>query len=231
MGISKDPGKERRPASWHFEKLKGEGWFNAWIAGPVVGVYVHHMPPSKPCRWIMTDAQIECPLCKVRPRTEWKGYVPLYSDSGKPVVVMIPEAMKGHVEAIGTHEPVRVSRGSGKCDTVAIHKAKWSDRYVSGKTERAYPALIDGWLFVLWGDAVLSEWYHARVIDPGARPAGVEVPELNRVKTGDALPPDEERALTKRVIRDNFKVRPAADPPLIGEALPNLRAKMNGKPH
>ena len=149
MFNSAEPRKDRKQATWTIEKLKDGGNFFGWIAGDPVWVWLHFLKQSKPCHYEITDKKLQCPYCPERPRVDRKGYVPLYDESGKPVVVIVPEQFEPQIAARKFREAVRVRRGKGAYETVIIEKSNWANPYDPGKSGRHVKADIREWLLTM----------------------------------------------------------------------------------
>jgi hypothetical protein len=223
MGRGKAPRKEERQRTWSVRHLKGGGEFYGWVAGPHYGVHVHYMRPSKPCHSIFTDEELECPYEKIRPTTEWKGYLPLYDECGRPVVVICSSNMFDQLEQLKTYQAVRVSRGEDSFDSVVVTPYRALGDYKPSLPERKREADIEAWLFeTLFREEPLVRWLKKR----GTVPATTEKPPV-------FLPGDDPkyRAAAKKAnkgyvphgpVGEEMIRRGLVDPPTIGEIIPVL---------
>jgi hypothetical protein len=219
--FSKKPSKEGKAASWSFLKLANGGSSNAWIAGDVFGCFVHFFEQSKPCLWEFTDGQLNCPFCRSRPRCEWRGYVPLYSPSGKPCFTIITADHFPTIEPLPLFSAVTISRGGTKFDTATITPSKWANAYPVGRAGRARGADILPGLLLLWKVPELTTWVaeqaRRRAADSPvdevieARDGPIPVAEVPAppVKPGGMLEEFRKRAAT-----------PATEPMSLADVLP-----------
>ncbi len=178
MFQKKSPGEgKRRQETWTFEKVPGGSHFTGWIAGPPQWVDVHHIGVSKPCHWEITGGKKDCPHCRKKPRKDLVGYVPLYRDSGKPVVVLVPEYAGDILRRIALHDPVRVMRGSTRGDAVAVTKLDKAERYKPANAERADPANLEAWLLLFWRETELAAWFRDNALSP-VKPTDIVIPPV-----------------------------------------------------
>jgi len=146
----KRPGKGHIAGHWTFEKVNHKDKWNAWIAGPVHGVWVHLIGQSKPCLRVICGTQAKCSGCENHIRLQWLGYLPLWRYDGKPVVVGVKEFALEGIERIPLHAEVQVSRGNEYHDAVEILDLRTRERYYSSLPDRQRPADLCGWLCQLW---------------------------------------------------------------------------------
>lgn len=227
---SKDPGRKGKPQTWSVNTLKEGGQFSAWIAGPMIGVYVHHLSASKPCYWEMTGEQLECPYCRLRGIPQWKGYLPLYDESGKPVVVLVHENHKPQVDCLRLHDPVIVRRDKPKYQTIVVKLDKTGSYYRPGKSDRHAAADIRPWLlFTLWKEPALVEHFNSLKAFP-------PLPTMERagpakVETAPAAPKfDLKREVLGEVLRQNGHHATAKNlPPSIDDSLDEVQRRLKEK--
>ena len=171
MFQKKIPGEGKKKAeTWTFEKVPGGSHFTAWLAGPTEWVEVHHIGVSKPCHWEITGGRKECPHCRRKPRKDLVGYVPLYRENGKPVVVLVPEYSADIIRRIQLHDAVRVMRGTTRGDAVSVTKLDKGERYKPATAERSGPVGLEGWLLRFWRETELEAWFRDNGMSP-AKPA------------------------------------------------------------
>lgn len=238
----KDPGKGQRQnaQTWTCHHPKGAWTLKAWMAGPPVWVLCHYMDRHLPCHHEMTDGELQCPYCPLRPRVDWIGYTPVYAASGKQLCVMIREYSRDTAMSLKLHDAVLVSRGEGRYEEVTIVPHKWSAPYVPGLPHRKHAADLSAWLPLLWRDHTFGVW--AAKKRAGDTAVSLPSPKAEEKGTGNAILDDIDRRGVCRVllgddVDDNFR-RAAAEsaaaqakrdqgaPPTAGEVLPVLK---NGK--
>jgi len=146
----KRPEQGHKVGTWTFEKVPHGTFFSAFLAGPAHGVFVHTQGPSKPCLRVLLGERATCAGCDGKIRRQWLGYVPLWNDQGKPVVVGIKEYHEEQVSKIGFKCAVRVSRGKEYRDSVMIQEMKGHQRYVTDLPDRRVAVDLSSWLVRLW---------------------------------------------------------------------------------
>lgn len=227
---SKEPGKEKKRATWSIPKWKDGGTFYGWIAGRMVGVYVHFVKASKPCYWEITDEKLECPYCRIMPVPDWRGYLPLYDESGTPMCVQIHPDMRPQIAELLLHAAVKVTKGKGKYDKVIVKADGWSGRYRPGNSGRHIGADVRPWLIhTLWKEQPLIDYFKEHT------PAPLEplqlVPEPNEMSP--MYQAAAKRAAKPGGIAEEFarrgKLPPTQEPKLIGDVLPILNGKLHRK--
>lgn len=222
-----EPRKEKKQATWTIEKLKEGGQFFGWLAGDVRWVWLHFLKQSKPCHYEITNEQLKCPYCPERPRVERRGYMPLYDESGKPVVVVLHEHIQPQVERIGFLQPVRVRRGKGKYDTVIVEPSTWTHKYDPGKSGRHVRADIREWLLTMWKDDVLTAFFTKQ--DQGTAEKKPAIVETQR-EASDRIYQAHSHPAHGGRLADEFNRMTAPlrepEPQSIGGVLPILNGKL-----
>ena len=224
------PQEGKKADHWTVEKLREPTEFFGWIAGTMVEVNVHTLPPSKPCFWIMTDQDLECPYCRVKPKVDYTGYLPLYREGGAPVVVQIHKRHMPEVHKLKLHQPVKAKRGPGKFDTCIVEPSKWSTVYEPGTSGRHLPADVRPWLMnTLWKEGELIA-YFARdgKVEPLEPLERWEDPAKQRAGTREELKAGQGTGLAARFAR-GMQPDDAKTPPTVGEILPMVNPNLNGK--
>lgn len=157
------PGGGGRRAHVHWVYIptpKGKNW-TAWIAGPCHWYTCHTKGKSKPCLHCMTGGDLTCELCSPFEVPVVIGYQPLYREcDGRPCQVVVHEYSREAIDAFKLHQPVRIMRGEGSTDSVAIMPQLGSaPRYTSRLAERLRPADLTETLLRMWSMPELTEWY------------------------------------------------------------------------
>lgn len=182
------PGEGAGGARVHFRYVSvahGKSW-PAHVAGPCQWFMCHTSERTKPClHWISYGA-LPCPRCKDDKEAKMLGYMPLYrSSDGCPVMVVVYEDQRDHVDALQLHQRVTVGREAEKGDAVFIRAALSQEpKYHSTLPCRLFPADITETLLVMWKLPELVEWHRAqpKVSDNAASlPKGVAVNERGEV--------------------------------------------------
>lgn len=149
---------------WHYVKIKPGEAVYGYVAGKMVGVWVHWLGGSKPCRSKMTNKTLPCPHCvDDGPRLRWLGYLPLWDRSGRRVVVVVSNQVGPAVELLVYAQPVRLARTSGARDPLRVETPEpHMDMRLAERLFRDGPHDLTPWLIHLWQDRELASWLKAR---------------------------------------------------------------------
>lgn len=236
-----DADPQSRPvpkvAPWTHEKLKGGGTFKAWKAGACRWVWVHFKSVvSKPCHSAISKGALECPHCGGKP-TEMIGYLPLYTDNGKPVVVICRDYSREVVDPIPVFDPVVVSRGKAQWCAMEVQAQQWASRaFASNDPTRKRAADIRPWLvYTLWQQRALVDYFLkmeatkpvVEVETPAPAPDRTPEDRAQRRREGKA-----EMEAGAKLLKNRIKVVPPVEPlpAQLADAFPNLAKLAGGKP-
>jgi hypothetical protein len=197
MFRKKEPRKEDKTLNWDHEKVEKGKFFNAWIAGEMVGVLCHWSYRSIPCYYELTDGKLGCPHCQTKPILHWCGYLPLYRDTHRPTVVVIREVSRRSVELLKTHAAVRVAREEKDGSAITVVPSKWANSFSPPK-DFSGPPDIRRWLLRFWKEKDLEAFVLANPVLDGAAPS-----------SDPPVPPDTDRAAKIAAFfdRDEEKMR------------------------
>lgn len=170
---------------WHYVKIKPGEALYGYVAGKMVGVWVHWLGGSKPCRAKMTQRTLPCPHCTEEgPRLRWLGYLPLWDRSGRRVVVAISNTVGPAVELLVYAQPVRLARTNGARDPLRIETPEpHMDMRLAERLFRDGPHDLTPWLLHLWADRELASWLKART---GVAGSGEHKPDSPTSSTSPA---------------------------------------------
>lgn len=218
----REGGQDRR--TWSVLKVKPGTALaqNGWIAGPAVWAYTHYRFRSLPCHTELTGGKLECPYCKVIGLPKVQGYLPLYSEIGKPLIVVVQEYARAVVDRLPLYSPVRVRRQDDKWAQTVVEPARWTDKDWRPASGEPAPADVGPALLVIWKDAALINWFgkHQATSDNGLStppPVRQVAADLETAREQGAAELDK---ITRKV-RERLKARDKT-PPTIGDCLPSL---------
>lgn len=190
MFTRKDPRKGSKVQNWHCEQVaKGKG-FKAWKAAELFGVLCHWSFRSIPCYWELTDGKLDCPHCRDNPSLRWIGYLPLYKDTHRPVVVIVGESVKAPVDRIEVHAPIFVWRDDQKGATISVRSDDWSKRWQPPQHYHGIPD-IRLWLLTLWKEPALTSWFEQNGMAADPTAAAADSPSPPGVVPQSPSPVDE----------------------------------------
>lgn len=132
---------------------------NGHLAGPVEWIVIHWQRRSIPCYADVTDGKLPCPHCRPGVRTGELGYVPIYRDDGRPIVVGIPPYNSDGVTGLEPGCAVKAYRGKMRGDPIRVVREK-SGAPISVGARGARPcADIRPWLLTLWREQPLIDHF------------------------------------------------------------------------
>jgi len=185
---------------------------NAWSAGPTIGVFVHRIATSQPCRHKITEGGLQCAYCGAGLVPEWRGYVPLWDRDQTLRFVLINYEYLDAVRAINLHAEVVVSRAKSRISPCVVRAELWCTSGLRLTEKTRDP--VDLWpaLLTIWQDDELTQ-FHLKAaheqLTGGAR-SGVEFPlealaekfdaDAMRLRTVAAA--DEKNAAFVRSLKD-----------------------------
>jgi hypothetical protein len=158
------------------------------------------------------------------------GYLPLYRVvDGRPVMVIVYEEEREHVDRLRLHQVVTVGRESEQADSVWVRPSvTQTPVYTSTMAERMRAADIGDVLLRMWALPELTEWMRSRSRTSEA-PAVTPEPLVK----SDGKPFDQMHAAAARRFAPAPKVEAPAADDAVEDALnrAQLRAVQNGKHH
>jgi len=221
---SQEPKQKSQVPYWHSDRVPKGTSFKGWIAGPLVGINGHNIGVTKPCYAAFTNDEMKCPWCEAF-GVVWHGYQPIYNMSGDAVVVGVKRDSKERLEAMDTHTPVKVSRGTEYHSAVQVVAHAWTTSKPDNRPDRKEAADISMWLFQLWKLPDLLAWHQeqdrieAEAAKPRPKPVMVTEEEAME-RTGKTLCKD-----MKGMLADRMKTWQVADTPPVVEPSTNGHRK------
>lgn len=162
MWERKAPRSEKRAApSWTWTHLRGGGVITGHLAGPTEWIVVHWIRRSIPCYSDVTNKRLACPHCRPGVRTSDLGYVPVYRDDGRPIVVGIPAYNADGLRGVEPGMPVKVYRGKDRGDPIRVVREKGGTTVTIGDRGERPLADIRPWLLTLWREQPLIDFFAA----------------------------------------------------------------------
>lgn len=213
---------------WVYLPVPLGGTEMGFLAGPVLGIYCHTVGKrSKPCRALVSDGALSCPLCGKVERV-WRGYVPIYDRDLTNRFVVIPREYFETVSLIERFSQVKLYRGKPATSPVVIRAENWRTTPIPQNCARdRLPDLVPT-LLRMWRDDELSRWHAASDI-PVSQVPDTPPPPVARVP----LAPADELAKMKEQVRNRInwpgKDGAQADAPVsVGDVLNELPSR-NGR--
>jgi hypothetical protein len=127
-------------------------------AGEMVAAMTHHFKASKPCMDWLTNGEVPCVLHQSC-RLDWLGYLPIYHESGRPVIVGMREYNIAAVAEIKVGSPLMIVKGDEKHSAIAVFPAPTLGKYQTGRPGPLQPVDITDKLIELWNVPELSAWW------------------------------------------------------------------------
>jgi len=147
-----------------------------FIAGKPVGVFVHHVGQSKPCKREMTDSALVCPYCEAGHLPTWRGYTPFYDRDYVRRFVLIAEDIYESVEELPLHAQIRIARGKGSREGVTVRPELWRTSPLPPSKDRAAWVDLMPFLLDMWKDDELRRWVPSiSAIENATRDQGAEL--------------------------------------------------------
>lgn len=222
----RQPGERAVESGWTHVKVEPLAKWRAWIAGEVIWVETHHLPPSKPCREAFTDGAVPCQIDHTTRRLEWSGYLPLWDANHKATVIIIREYQRDVVAAVPRGREVLVTKGPATTSAISVLPTGSSVRFHSTNPRKMDNQDIRLWLLTLWKDQTLKDWVATLPAELAATsPGGVAAHAKPRV----TLTPEQERELSARVVRGNFVVADAGVDEQLNATLESLARKIGAE--
>jgi hypothetical protein len=204
----------------------GQTWC-AYVAGPCQWFSCHTSSRTKPCLHEMTGGMLACARNHDIDAPQVIGYQPLRRQlDGRPVMVIVYELQREHVDKLPLHSLVVVGRGTEPTDTVYVRsqagRVNW---YTSTIAANMQPIDVTETLLKIWAMPELTEWYrHSHGLPPTQ-----DTERAARIRAGADAILDGKR----RTIADTVHLAlgdPPQDGPLAAEYQALIdRAKRNGK--
>lgn len=228
----KEPGeRKQKRATWSVEKLKGGGKFNGWLAAPPVWIFCHLPPPSKPCPRELTNGVMKCHRCVPGVRSEWNGYLPIWSDAGGRVCVVVKDYSADILKKIRPNQAVQVRRGSAHHDPIIVEASKWSQDYAPSSSRAFNSDAFHAWLLTLWDQPQLIEFFAGNKVTESDK---IEDTVIDPENVPEDISPFYQEAWKRaaRESRERLKKKQEGEPPTIGEVDFVPPPSANGKtPH
>lgn len=168
--------------AWERRKLVPGEILRCWCAGEVVGVHVHwNGEANKPCHHAMSDGELDCARCKAHVEVREVGYWPVIDENRNPLVIFLSQSSAKVAENIAHGTPCELSRGKGERDRVNIRTLMFDgvNQSVTRFVAKREPADITKWLFNLWKDSTLTNYWKAVTLsgqeDIDSLPVNVEL--------------------------------------------------------
>jgi hypothetical protein len=147
---------------WERRVIPSGTHLDAWIAGPVVPVWVHWSgTASKPCVHRMTSGALPCKDEDCKASVRIIGYLPVIQKHSQRLVLILSHQATYEAQGLHHGECYRFSRGPGKRDRVKIGltpRAEVSPQ-LTGLFSKRPPADIRPWLLNLWRDTRLTNHF------------------------------------------------------------------------
>lgn len=149
---------------WRCIPIKPGTDVRGWLIGPVVPAVVHWSgEASKPCRHAMSGGKLFCNCQRIPISTRKLGYLPLLSNHGERVAVILSNLVAAQAAKLKHGDPIKIGRPLAPKAPLQI--SVWPD-YECGaektKRVRKYEASdLQPWLLHLWGDALLTRFFTA----------------------------------------------------------------------
>lgn len=134
----------------HVDAQAGEKW-NAWVAGPAVGVETHYCSRTVPCLRKYLGKKIECEGCSKPVPLDFSYYLPLYRciDS-RPVVVILHRDQQDTLETLKHHQHVVVGRTKEKYVGLYVSPILAAQKFQTTLDWKMGEAKIEEFLPTLW---------------------------------------------------------------------------------
>jgi hypothetical protein len=178
MFCSRGPRRGNGTPYWDWLALALDRPFRAWLAGPIVGVEVHYAHGSRACRRSITDGGMPCAFCESQMPTTWRGYVPLWDESGIRCVTLIGARYLPLAQTIPLLAPVHVTRTKRQGCPIKVEAHDWTTAFPPVTEAEKGSQDLRAWLLRLWKDKELAKWIAAH---PDTQPAPVELTPPKRV--------------------------------------------------
>lgn len=176
--------------TWTTESLEPGQSVYGYMCGQPFGAWTHYnvtRKASKPCRWAMTRERMPCLLCGTTP-PRWIAYTPFYvGPKCDRYYYILSKTVAKNITHEHLMKPWKLHRPEGKGQKYQLKEASKSNVGFPLGTEHEILSndTISRYLFHLWGDAALAEFF------------GYILPK-------PTLPPEDERA-EKRSAEENSK--------------------------
>ena len=161
-GSRPDPQKRRTPFIHSSYLEVGNGKKEAgYIAGPIHGCYGHHHGAHKPCLFLVTEGELQCPYCSPSNDPIWRGYVPVWDRNWTLRHVLIGEEYFPSVEMIPHRAQVTLHRHKNPISPLVIEQQVSLTRELPDRSPWSAEVNTLAICLTLWKIHSLSEWYKA----------------------------------------------------------------------
>jgi hypothetical protein len=124
----------------------------------MVAAMTHHFKSSKPCCEWLTNGEVPCVLHQSC-RLDWLGYLPVYHEGGRPLIVGVREYNVNAVAAIKVGEGITLMKGEDKHGAISVFPAPSLGKYSSGRPGPLVGVDITEKIIELWNVPELSAWW------------------------------------------------------------------------
>jgi hypothetical protein len=163
---------------------------------------------------------------------ELVGYLPLYDESHKPVVITVKEHTYDLIQALKPFQHVRVLKSDQKKPSISVVPSLKGPKFATSIAWQQRPANIEAWLLVFWKDADLRNWFaenRPQRVQEDDAPVPEAVEGAARKGKADPMYEAAHRRVEKRAL-----VAPLPELKVgnLGEHYAALgKGETNGKPH
>ena len=212
----------------HWIQLKAGDKFEAWMAGPGVGVHVHFQHGSKACRNKLSDGELKCEFCSAGLKPTYRCYFPLFDRAATKRVTAVNQDYDEMAKEVPLHGAVVVTKKKIWGSPIVILDDPKREPWVARNDTQRGPVLLQPWLLQVWHDPILTEWVTKHQV--------VELPagSYSRV-SAEARYIAEKQKLEEKAKREKEEAKLIGD--LMSKKLAKLReqnareAEQNGKVH
>lgn len=201
--IGMTPGTGKGFTTYTREKVPPKSKRLGYLAGNVHGLVCHTTGQTKPCLKHLVNRNKKCALCDEHRPIDWRGYVPLRDESGKPVTVIITALVADVVDKIKPGSAVMWGRGEDKFDSVWVMERSGALPWSRWWPDKQPADDMAPWLCALWK---MPE------VLPLLRTHFAKVPQA-AVTEAEALPTAivDETDPAVRALRKVMKTKPASE--------------------
>lgn len=172
MFRSGDPTKGSGRVTWLFDRCLDTKPRRGYVAGDCVWVEVHFDRRSIPCVARLTNGELLCKHCQPLFPLMWLGYLPLYSDSHRPVLIGLQDYCADQVRSFELHDQVIWGRANDdKHAPVKVIRKEWGPKFTTTRPDRRCKVNIWPALLTIWKDAELKKLYELTQQTPETKPA------------------------------------------------------------
>lgn len=169
---------------------------SGWLIGPIITATVHWSDSaSKPCLFVMSNGQLDCP-CQHAPKpTRDIGYVPLLTPRPERICVIVSSGVAKLMLKSPLHSAITLWRSN--IAKTALTVTKWDESSIPSDLDKrirtTQPVDIRMWLLHLWSEEQLCTYFAQVGIDgektkavPTLQFNGVPIPVPREMDSGEA---------------------------------------------